>query len=165
MKQMKAWRMNCAKSAIRFVAGSRIRAIAFAVVVLMISAIVTAAVRGYSQSQLKAIPKMSTTVRMTEVQTTPGINNLRERLAFQPEADRLRRRLGERFTKPGRERTTLAAVLTIAGQQYHARIVRTQDDFGEQVEIQLNGVGGSLTWNSLDGPKSAGRSPATNERP
>jgi len=84
-------------------------------------------------------------------------------LGLQPEADRFRRRVGQRFLKPGREVATLIGTLKLGAQQYTARITRSQEDDGESLTIGLNGGPASLTWNSKDGSKSSG-SPAIGDQ-
>jgi hypothetical protein len=90
---------------------------------------------------------------------TPFRKHLSGRLALQPEADKLRRRLGQRFLEPGRERATIMGSLTTGGRQYPVFIIRTQNDDGENVQIGLNGGAASLTWSAVEGAKS-GASPA-----
>lgn len=87
-----------------------------------------------------------------------------DKLSLQPEADRFRHRLGQRFNQSGHEHARIIGVLTVGTQQFQARIDRTQDDDGEQVEISLNGGGGSLTWNEKDGARSNGRNAIGIER-
>lgn len=81
------------------------------------------------------------------------------RLALQPEADKQRRRLGQRFLAPGREVSTLIGMLTLGADRQTVRIVRSQDDDDERLTILLSGVQGTFTWSGLDGAKSDG-SPA-----
>jgi hypothetical protein len=47
-------------------------------------------------------------------------DRLQGRLSLQPEADRFRRKLGERFLKPGRELTVITGTLTVSGVQRQA---------------------------------------------
>jgi len=88
-------------------------------------------------------------------QTNPMGGRWRNGLAFQPEADKLRRRLGRRFLAPGREVSVLAGALTIGSERYIAQITRSQDDDDERVMISLNG-GPALTWSGLNGALSDG---------
>jgi len=90
--------------------------------------------------------------------------NLFSRLSVQPEADRVRRRLGQRFLQGGKERVVSTGTLTVGTRQYQIRIARTQGDDGEQVEIALDGGAASLTWSAKQGPLSAGVSPSFAER-
>jgi hypothetical protein len=79
----------------------------------------------------------------------------RNGLALQPEAEKLRRRLGRRFLAPGREVSVLAGALTLGSERYTAQITRSQDDDDERVMIVLNG-GQALTWSGLNGALSDG---------
>ncbi|MDQ3821418.1 MAG: hypothetical protein M3362_27575, partial [Acidobacteriota bacterium] len=81
--------------------------------------------------------------------------NTHLKLAFQPLADQLRRRLGRRFSAQGLERSVWAGILTVGAERTALRMVRTQNADGEQVEIALAGRA-PLTWTALEGVKSAG---------
>lgn len=87
-------------------------------------------------------------------------SRLHGRLTLQPEADRLRRQLGQRFLASGREVSTLIGTVTLGTERHTARIVRRQDDDDERLTIALNGGPPALTWSGLDGAKSNGN-PAT----
>jgi hypothetical protein len=95
-------------------------------------------------------------------QPTAARDRLNSRLARQPEAARLRHRLGNRFLAPGREVTTLIGALKIGAQQYTARITRSQADDGESLTVGLNGGPSTLTWDGKDGAKT-GSSAANGE--
>jgi hypothetical protein len=85
---------------------------------------------------------------------TAARDRLYSRLARQPEAARLQRRLGNRFLAPGREVTTLIGALKIGAQQYTARITRSQADDGESLTVGLNSGPATLTWDGKDGAKT-----------
>jgi len=102
------------------------------------------------------------TTSATPMRTTSS--RLHSRLSFQPEANKMRRRLGQRFIKPGREVSLSTGTLTLDGQTQPINIVRTQDDqYGEHVAIALAG-GALLSWNPRDGPTSNGAIPASKAR-
>jgi hypothetical protein len=90
----------------------------------------------------------------------PRAASLRGRLLLQPEAVKLGRRLGQRFFAPGREVATLVGTLAIGSDRHNIRLVRTQQEDGEQVALALDTGQASLTWNAQDGAISSGR-PAT----
>ncbi|MCI0391523.1 MAG: hypothetical protein MOB07_22500 [Acidobacteria bacterium] len=96
---------------------------------------------------------------VTAVQPTPARGRLQNRLALQPEADKLRRRLGQRFLAPGREVSTLIGTLNLGADRQTVRIVRSQDDDDERLTIALGGGPPSLTWGGVDGAKSGGALP------
>ncbi len=89
-------------------------------------------------------------------QPTPARGRLRTRLSLQPEADKLRRRLGQRFLAPGREVSVLLGSLTLGSERSTVRIVRSQDDDEERLTIALNGGQPALSWSSTDGARSGG---------
>jgi hypothetical protein len=86
--------------------------------------------------------------------STAAHDRLHSRLARQPEAARLLRRLGKRFLAPGREVTTLIGALKIGAQHHTARITRSQADDGESLTIGLNGGPATLTWDGKDGARA-----------
>jgi len=91
--------------------------------------------------------------------------SLLSKLSFQPEPNKIRRQLGQRFQSPGRETAVRVGTLTIGGQTQPIRIVRTQDEQdGEQVMITLNNNQKALTWNPREGAQSAGAPPQAAER-
>ncbi len=87
---------------------------------------------------------------------TPARGHSQSRLALQPEADKQRRRLGQRFLAPGREVTTLIGALTLGAERQIARIVRSQDEDDERLTISLGGGPPTLTWSGLEGAKLNG---------
>ena len=99
------------------------------------------------------------------VQGTPRKRNLlHSLLSVQPEANKMRFRLGQRFLRPGREVAIEGGVLTIGTDRQQIRITRTQDDAdGEQVTVAA-GTGPPLTWSAGGGAKSNGRAATTAER-
>lgn len=91
-------------------------------------------------------------------------SRLRSRLSQQLDADRLRRRLGDRFLIAGREQTLLTGMLTVGTSVRPVRIVRTQQDDGEQVEISIGNGPANLTWNPTDGAREDGGPAAGSDR-
>jgi hypothetical protein len=82
--------------------------------------------------------------------------SFQSKLALQPEADRLRRRLGLRFLSPGREDTILSGLLTVGAVQSYVQIARMQDSGGEQVAVSLGGGKPDILWTSASGAVAAG---------
>lgn len=91
-------------------------------------------------------------------------SHLNGRLALQPEADKLRRRLGQRFLVRGREVSVLVGTLLVGAERYTARITRSQDDDDERLTIALSGQQETITWSGLDGAKSNGNAVTGNLR-
>lgn len=143
----------------------RVRWAGLIVAVLMGTALLAVAVRAYNHATLNpVIPTKATAPRLLQGNSAVQRGAPYARLSLQPEADKLRRRLGQRFLAPGRERTAIVGSLTIGGQQLPVLIVRTQNDDGENVEIGLNGGPASLTWSAIEGAKSGGGLPNSSER-
>ena len=136
--------------------------------VLFGSVLVSVAVRGYNRSTPIGVgmTKPSVQVALPIGKATKGVH---QRLSFQPEADRLRRSLGLRFLTPGLEKAVLIGTLTIGADRSLLRMVRTQSDDGEQVEIAVGAVASSLIWTpaggaKVDGGRALGNSRAIIER-
>ena len=72
-------------------------------------------------------------------------------LSLQPEAARLSRRLGQRFIRSDSNVTVLIGEVTTGGTRVPVRVVRTQDQRGESVEIGANGR--TLVWSAAAGPQ------------
>lgn len=94
---------------------------------------------------------------------------LNAKLAVQPEANRMRRRLGNRFLTQGNSISTLVATLTIGGQSQMVRIVRGYGENGESVVIERTGNLPSMSWNDntgalMNGAKAAGETRLLIER-
>lgn len=137
------------------------------IVALLVGAgLLTAAVRAYNHGRSKneRPAKASANTGLVQPAGETQIKNLFRRLSLQPEADRFRRRLGQRFLAGGEERTVLTGTLTVGGERHEITMVRTQSDDGEQVEIGLNGKAPSLTWNATLGALSSNKSPSSDER-
>lgn len=78
------------------------------------------------------------------------------RLALQPEADRQRRRLGRRFSAPGREVSVMTGTVTLGADRRAIRIIRTLNDDTERVSVALDGGPDALAWSASDGATSGG---------
>ena len=90
--------------------------------------------------------------------TEPRTRNL----SLQPEAFRLSRRLGARFTPKARGTTTTTATLKVGTSQQVATIIRRQTDNGESVDVVLGDR--TLTWSDSDGVRVGSSSPNATER-
>jgi hypothetical protein len=80
-------------------------------------------------------------------------------LSLQPEALRVARQLGKRFSATSKGTSVVAGTLTISGAEQPLTITRRQIENGEQVDLQIGSR--ALSWNAQDGTK-AGESPAGN---
>lgn len=83
-----------------------------------------------------------------------GSSNSRN-LAMRPEAHKLSRQLGKRFKQ--RSESVLTGTLTAGGERRHVRLIRSQEEDGERVEVALTGAGGgraSFVWNAEEGVRA-----------
>jgi len=125
-----------------------------------------AAVRAYNHEAKSVRPPELSTVSPPAAATRSPTNQRRSlsRLAFQPEANKMRRRLGKRFVEPGREVSVSTGILTIGSDHLAIRIVRTQDEEeGEQISIAI-GANSAFAWSPKAGAVSNGNALTGNER-
>lgn len=135
------------------------------VALLMGAAVVTAAVHAYSHRTPKAVSATGTSSVLSVPQGTGSArSSLFRKLYFQPDADKLRRKLGQRFLAPGREVAVLTGVLKLDNDTQAVRIIRSQTDAGEQVAIAVGNGPASLTWTSAGGALSASNVASESQR-
>jgi len=77
-------------------------------------------------------------------------------LSLQPEAFKLSRLLGQRFSSRQRHQSIVSGTLRIGTDQRLVNLVRRQTDDGERIEITVPGFPGLLTWSAGEGPLSSG---------
>ena len=99
---------------------------------------------------------MSVSADQNPTQTRP-VGKVRS-LSLQPEAFKLSRLLGNRFTPSHQSSSTIAGSLTTDGVQQNVSITRRQTPTGEDVAIRLAGQAGTLVWNDLEGAKATASS-------
>lgn len=157
MRQASTRRSIATNSVTAAIAGSRARRLVWIIVLLAGSVLLTAAVGGYHRRPSASAHLTNPSIALPLGQSSGRERDQHSRLSFQSAADKLRRLLGQRFTKSGRERQTVVGALTLGVQQVPVRIVRTQNDDGEQVEIALGPGPASLIWSGADGAKSGAR--------
>lgn len=85
-------------------------------------------------------------------------------LGMQPEAAKLARRLGQRFTASQSEVSLLIGDLSIDGQHFPLQNTRSQHAQGENLEIRLTGKPYPLKWSASEGPKTNSARAAGSER-
>jgi hypothetical protein len=90
------------------------------------------------------------------------VDKSRRNLSLQPEALRIARQLGKRFTPTSRMSTALSGQLSIAKVQQPVSITRRQTESGETVELSL--ANRALTWNADEGTKTNAGVPTDTER-
>lgn len=74
-------------------------------------------------------------------------------LSLQPEALRVARQLGKRFSATSKETSVVAGTLMLAGATQPLTITRQQTDTGEQIELLIGSR--ALSWNAQEGTKAA----------
>jgi hypothetical protein len=123
---------------------------------LIACAALTFAVRAYNRRAVESILPARTPAPVLSSQTGTGLQGrLNAKLSLQPQADLLRRRIGQRFLISGREIALLTGTLVVKGETHAVQVTRQRNDEGENLTIALDGQTASLTWNSQEGAKSA----------
>lgn len=97
-----------------------------------------------------------------QTQTQSSSERRTRNLSLQPEAFRMSRRLGTRFTPKARGSTTTTGNLIIGTGAQTASVTRRQTDSGESVDLVL-GVR-TLTWSDAEGVRAPTSSPTVSER-
>lgn len=129
-------------------------------IAVVVITMVTFTVRAWRNKKSSAVRQDTVAKRSTVKQDTvaaqpnPVRGRWQNKLALQPEADRQRRRLGQRFLAPGRESSVLTGALTLGADRRTVRIVRSQDADDERLTIELGEKPQSLTWSGVDGARS-----------
>jgi hypothetical protein len=85
-------------------------------------------------------------------------------LSLQPEAFKLGKRLGTRFTDSKRPISVATGTLTFGGNSQALTLTRRQNQRGEQIEIALSADQSRLTWDEADGAKATNRQANETER-
>lgn len=143
----------------------RRRAMVFTIAALICCAGVAIAVRAYNtktselgeSSSITKLPAAALPSVVTPQSGAQTRSRWHTKLALQPEADRMRRRLGQRLAASGRELLVMTGTLSVGAEQHAVRIVRSQEEEGERVGIALDGETTSLTWSSAEGARAANR--------
>ena len=143
---------------IRRPAGRRLWMLA---VVVLAGCSVAFALRVYN----RGVPERASATVSSEPPTRPAVTQatilaserLEAKLTLQPEADRMRRRLGQRFQTPGREVSSMTGLLTIGTDSKPIRMTRVQDEAGERVEVVLGTGETPFSWSADPGVTSSGK--------
>lgn len=137
----------------------------FAVGVVVTGTCAGALIRGVDSKNRATIVKRLPHAAAVPQAAPAARSRLHSRLGFQPEAQKMRHRLGKRFREPGREVTVSIGTLTLSGQAHPIKITRVLDDQDvEQVAIAIGGGGASLTWSAKEGARSNGVAAAGSDR-
>jgi hypothetical protein len=128
------------------------------------TALIAVALRAYSHRAMAADRETRKESRLLPQANPLAAGRFYSRLSHQPEADGVRRSLGQRFLGPGRERTILTGTLTVGTDQSPVQLVRTQTDDGERVEIVVGSGGFKMVWTPSDGALVGGRRATGNAR-
>jgi hypothetical protein len=98
----------------------------------------------------RAASETSVTLQST-TQVRAGKRGLRN-LFLQPEALRVARQLGKRFSATSKETSVVAGNLTISGAEQPLTITRRQTETGEQVDLLIGTR--TVTWKDQEGTKA-----------
>ena len=109
------------------------------------------------------LTRASSNMPVSTAQTATRTTKIRN-LSLQPEAFKLSRRLGNRFTSTRQTASTLVGTLITGTLQRNVNVVRSQTATGENVGIAIADIAGTLTWSDVDGPKVSGAIPAEAQR-
>ena len=101
-------------------------------------------------------------VRPKSMLPQPRSERRTRNLSLQPEALRLSRRLGKRFTAKARGTTTTTGTVIVGTAQQTATIIRRQTDDGESVDVVIGGR--ASTWRDSEGVRGGSSSPSVTER-
>lgn len=99
---------------------------------------------------------------ITAPATQPRTERKTRNLSLQPEAFRVSRRLGARFSPKARGSTVTTGNLIVGTDQQIATIIRRQTENGESVEVVLGGR--RLTWSETEGVRGIPSSPTETDR-
>jgi hypothetical protein len=166
MKQSTLRKRKLSDWAFSVFTGSRAGLFASILAILMGAVALAAVVRGYNHESTPTVgaTKLSTPQPSAQLTSPAKQGRLLAKLSHQPEADKLRRILGQRFLAPGREMTLLTGTLTVGTNVSQITITRTQRDDGEQVQISVGAVSPSMTWSPGEGPRVDGRAATDSAR-
>ena len=112
----------------------------------------SAALLAFAVCAVRVSWNMSASADQNPIQTRPA-GKVRS-LSLQPEAFKLSRLLGNRFTSSRQSSSTIAGILTTGGVEQNVNITRRQTPGGEDVAIRLAGQPDTLVWNDLEGAKA-----------
>src|SRR5215217_3107884 len=96
----------------------------------------------------------------TQIARGPNSRNL----ALQPEAFKLARELGKRFSVDKNATAVVMGTLQIGSEARLIQLARTQTADGESVQITIDGSPEPLTWDAEQGGLSSGREASKNDR-
>lgn len=165
MRRTRVRGMKATSAALTKIGGSAARRWAWIIAALIGGVLFGAAVRAHNHATLNIVGAAQPTPAARLLQGSgPQRGSLQGGLSLQPEAERLRRRLGQRFLTPGREMTVTTGMLTLGKDVQPIRVIRSQTEHGEQVAIAFGNGAASLSWSATEGAKSASNAVTDMER-
>ncbi len=129
---------------------------------LLICAVITASIAGGAAAFFVARATASNTKNTStqKPERGPTIRNL----SLQPEAIKLARLLGLRFSPAKKTTSVVTGTLTIGSETRTMQMTRKQTEDGETVEIAMAGSAGVLGWEARNGALAPGRQANRSER-
>ena len=164
MRHVDLKKMGVSVSPVTKISASRTPWSVLLITLLAGCALIAAGVRAYNYRAMAADRETRAEGRLLPQANPRASGRLFSRLSHQPEADRVRRSLGQRFLGPGLEKTILTGTLTVGTDQSAVQLVRTQTDDGERVEIVAGPGGSNMVWTPNDGALVGGRRATGNAR-
>jgi len=100
------------------------------------------------------VTRMSASADQTQAQRRSAGKG--RNLSLQPEAFKLSRRLGNRFSVSRETASDIVGTLTTGSEQKNVTITRRQTSSGEDVGLAIGAEAGTLAWNDVEGAKATG---------
>lgn len=113
---------------------------------------------GYGITRSPGANSAQTKTEPRRVRPSNRGRSMTRNLALQPEAAKLARKIGNRFSGFQKSTTALSGTLEFDGQRQSIQILRRQSVTGERVEVSLNSAPPSLSWDEKTGPRNSGES-------
>jgi hypothetical protein len=114
------------------------------------------AARGYTRRSSEPFSSRPSRSKALSQRDQPVAGSLISRLRLQPEADKLCRRLGQRFSKANLGVSVFMGTITIGTRRDAIRITRAHDGDGERVAIEIGNEAATLTWQAFEGTRASG---------
>jgi hypothetical protein len=123
-------------------------------------------VRSYSIScdSCRREQRERNSINAAQISAQPRPDLSTKNLALQPEAFKLARRLGARFSPDKSSTSVVAGTLTIGSEARTMEMTRTQTNNGETVEIGVAGFSAAFLWDAGKGGLSSDSRATENDR-
>jgi len=120
--------------------------------------------RANSATKASGIAASDTKSKSQPVTMPQGTRPVPRNLSMQPEAFKMSRKLGGRFSRSRMEVSVMSGTLTMGTNRQHIQVYRRQDAHGEKVEVSFGNGPVALTWSNTEGPRASDRGATEDER-